>query len=189
MSRTRTIVAPGAPVLTIEIHNGDTGVEETLHAMRAVIHDASENSHAVKSLSMHLRLKAGIALLPREVYDYITRTFEFAADPRDTDAMMRPDEMIAALLQDRGEKPIARDCDDVAVFACSLLRAAGIPTALIVMSKTPTGPFEHVYWGVIDAVAPTHERPSVIPFDPQERTPPGQWTRPGVGRVRVYPVG
>jgi hypothetical protein len=185
----RTVVAPGAPVLTLPISEGDEGIDQTVQAMRAVIHDASEDSRAVKALATRLRTEAGIGRLPLAVYDYIRKTFVFAADPRDVDAMMRPDEMIAAIHRS-GTHTVARDCDDVAVFACSLLRVFDIPTVLIVMSKERSGPFLHVFYGVVGANAETHGPPPITPFDPQERIAPGQWTHsfyPGA-RVKVYPV-
>lgn len=81
------------------------------------------------------------------------------------------------------------DCDDVATLGAALLLAAGIPPVFIVTGRakdrdpgTGAVKLRHVFYGA-------RIGDQVMPFDPQERVPPGRWPRLDNGdRLEFYDV-
>ncbi len=135
--------------------DADARVEATIDVMRATIDHAPEWPE--------VRALANIASMHRGgpiagVWALLKAWVRFRRDPPGVEFPARPDRLAAAILKGRA---VQGDCDDVAVLGGSLLRALGIRPALIVMGRSESGPYEHVYFGaVVDG--------RLIPLDPQE---------------------
>lgn len=175
--------------LRFEIDAGDRGTMQTLAVMWATIDDA-RLSPLVSKLAASLRADGA-----RGVYDWIVRRVAFKRDPWNIELVRHPEQLIDALAeQDAGGATVAVDCDDVAVLGASLLAVMGYQPVLIVAGRRPDGPFEHVFFGFLEArpepyTGPRPDRPAapfyVVPMDPQERVPIGKFP-PGVGRLAVF---
>ena len=169
-----------------ELSPGDRGTDETLAVMAELVRDA-----AGSPLVLHIAEKIidaaevergnGGGLRPRldsivdGVYRYLQRNFKFRRDPKGIEQLGFPDEMLR-LIETAG--PIERDCDNVAVLGASLLAAMDLVPAFVVAATTDAGPWEHVFYGWWIG------GDQLIPFDPQEGTPPGEWP-PQVKRTKI----
>lgn len=175
--------------LRFEIDAGDKGTMQTLAVMWATIDDAAR-SPLVRTLAATLRADGA-----RGVYDWIVARVAFKRDPWQVELVRHPEQLIDALAdRDAGGATVAVDCDDVAVLAASLLSAMNYAPTLIVAGRLPhPAPFEHVFFGYLEARAEPHDGPRiprpapfyVVPMDPQERVPFGSMP-PGVGRLAVF---
>lgn len=183
---------PGSGAPPIPIGEGDAEIERMLAAMIAVVREANEaapgGSPLVRERAALMREQAHRAREPLQhaLYWLLRTHFRFEEDPPNTERVRTPDESLARLARDGWTDG---DCDDLAMLAGALLLAAGERPVAIVMARSASATYEHVYYGVLrpDARAfkPGEEVPPhvVTPFDPQERTPAGAWTQPQ-GRVR-----
>lgn len=149
--------------------------DRTAAAMVAVIH-STERTGWVRTLAgkiLHGRAPAdGLGV----VYGFLRTHMDFGRDPENVELVRHPDQLIAEF--ERTGR-MHGDCDDLACLGAALVRALGYPAALIVAGRQADGPFEHVYYG-----AAVNGR--LIPFDPQERVPPGQ--EHPAERRKVYAV-
>jgi len=185
--------------MRLDLPAGDLGTECTIAAMRAMIHHA-ERLPGIRSAARAIAAsqawdQGGIAALTswaqfgHKVYHWLAAVVDFKRDAAGLEHLRHP-ALFLASIKERGRAQ--GDCDDTAMLACALMRAAGILPVLITVARRPApADFEHVFYGV-DPNGPaylggaiTPER--VMPFDPQERTPPGTWA-PGLARVQVWPV-
>lgn len=195
MTRTATIAhgGEGGKSLTLTLPAGDLGTDCTIMAMRAVAEDAAQNSPAVAALTKMLDVgtnSRGHSMLPRNLYDWLRAHVRFKRDGRGLEHIRHPDQVLAQVARD-GIGTV--DCDCLATLAVAVLLRGGLRPAFIVVGRRPApAEFQHVFYGVLPESVPQWRLrdgadAGVIPFDPQERTPPGLWPE-GVQRFRVYPV-
>jgi hypothetical protein len=79
------------------------------------------------------------------------------------------------------------DCDDITCLGAALHRAMGFRTCLIAVSDRTKGPeLRHILWGVKKRGG-GQGLAGILPFDPQERLPTGNWRamRGRVGRLKI----
>lgn len=149
----------------------DAQVYATLAIMRALVQDAPRWPAVVR-----LMRRCSAAANPmQQVYQEMKRV-TFQADPRRAEVVRHP-ELMARELEQTGTT--RGDCDDRATLGASILAMLGTRPVFVVMSRSPRGNFEHVFFGVRTDNRRTAPRPAqVVPMDPQERTPFGHWTPP-----------
>jgi len=155
--------------------NTDEQVLATLGVMRGLVRDAPR-WNAIQRLAQS----------PYPVYQ-ICAAVTFRRDPRTAEAIRHP-ELLARHIE-QGGKPVG-DCDDRATLGAAILHARGQTPVFIVMSRRPGANFEHVYFGEMIEPGQPVSVANTIPYDPQERTPPGSWTPPAPqgGRVWIVPA-
>lgn len=120
------------------------------------------------------------------VYNFLRAKIDFKPDPVGTDLVTAPDTMLQRIAENG---KTAGDCDDVATLGASLLRALKFDPVFIVIGKPgdldpDTGrlKLKHVFYGA-------RVRGSIVPFDPQERIPPGVWPpKWAIGRLEIYEI-
>lgn len=169
----------GAAPLRITLPAGDAGTDATIAAMQQLVADAVPRILVPVGWRP---MRNGTAL-----YGWFRKVFAFRADPPGQERLQNP----LALWEQLQRGPVAGDCDDLAVLACTLLIASGHRASFIVVGRQPApAPFQHVFYGIggmTPRPAVDHLPAYTIPYDPQERTPPGEMPA-GVQRVRVYPA-
>lgn len=156
----------------------DQVTEGTVAIMWAMVHD-TDRSQAAQRVASRLAAQCGqrdfLCQLSR-IYSWITESVRFKRDTFGAEHLRHPDQLIAEIERDGRT---SADCDDVAMLGAALVRAMGFEPAIIVQAATPTGPFEHVYFGaILDG--------GLVHMDPQERTPFGYPTPPTNARRRVF---
>jgi hypothetical protein len=168
---------------------GERGISETLAAMSAVVHQASKTSSLIDRTAAALAARIGPGesrgALLRVLYGFLADHLTYKDDPIGTEKLRHPDQLLAEIA--KGGRTAA-DCDDVATLGASLAAAMGFRPVFLVTGRPgdidrSTGRIKlsHVFYG-IDA-----GRAGTIPFDPQEKIPPGKWPpREYVGRIERY---
>jgi hypothetical protein len=147
------------------IPRGDAGTRATLDKMREVARWAATRPE--------VRGLAAVLVDPLGLEYFLRAHVRFARDPEGVEKIRNP----VKLLYEIGEAAVGRgDCDDLATLAASVLLAMGRRPAFVVVGRGDR--FEHVYYGTIEPDG------SLIPYDPQQRTPPGEHTAAGEIRRR-----
>lgn len=154
-----------------KLPRGDEGVDRTIAAMIALAHEGATDP-LVRSYAAAIQAHGPGRVY--ELYDWLRRRFAFRRDIRGVEHVREPRVLLMQAPRMQG------DCDDLATLAAALLLAMGERPVFIVMARRAGGNFEHVFYGII------RDR-KVIPFDPQERIPPGHWHE-RIGRLKVYAV-
>lgn len=165
------IGAPGqftGNTLTTPLPDGDRGTIATLAAMTALIDNAKVQPQIIELARLISRNKDLQKNFPLAVYQWLQKVQVFEPDPPGQELCRHPVELV---LQWSSDSKIRCDCDDVAMFACSLLGAMNINPMLVIYRKSPGMPYVHVAWGFHDPVI--GER---IPLDSQEKIQPGHYT-------------
>ncbi len=162
--------------LSLSIPPGDRGTLATIAIMRALVHDAVERREFRRRVVALAPFTDGNGDFPDRFDAWLRAHFRFVRDAGGIEHIRQPARMLAEF---ESAGSIAGDCDDLATFAAAVLGVAGYRVAFITIAKQPGATFQHVHFAVS---TPQGWRP----YDPQERTPPGQWTR--AGRRRIFPV-
>jgi hypothetical protein len=160
---------PYTAPLSLRIPEGEAGTLATLEAMSAVVDDA-QRSPLVVQVAATIAASA-----PNRDYaaqllalDQLCRdVFIFKPDSWGYEDIRHPDQLITEI---RNNGRTACDCDDVSTFGASIIRALGRKPFFCACRRYVDGPFVHVHFGVSIANG------QMIPLDPQERIPAGQWT-------------
>lgn len=166
---------------------GEAGVDCTIAAMLALVHDTRDKpSAALKAAAAEIDAVASPPnrwpyIAPATaLYRWMRKRFRFVKDPEGVELLRHPDQMLQAMRDGGGYTD--GDCDELATLAAALAIQLGLRPAFIVMDGIPSaGRFHHVFYGIIGPDGRT-----VTPYNPQEGTPPGQW--PPASRRKIYPV-
>ena len=144
-------------------------VEDTISAMQAIVHDAAGHSQDVQQVATVIGAATRNRDVPAQLaslHRYMQDRINFRPDTFGTETLRHPDQLIHEI---RVNGKTSCDCDDVAMFFCSIARALGVKPAFVVCAKTQGGEFVHVH--------PAAEvGGELCGFDPQEGFPPGQFT-------------
>lgn len=149
---------------------GDAGAMQTLAEMRAMVQRSAVEPEIVSLARVIVRPAArgdrrGAAGLVR---DWVSRHTRWTPDPEGAEYLVPPTVMLSRIAR-AGLAP--GDCDDVAVLAATLLKAAGIPARLTAIGFHPTRRLSHVtaeamtgpgVWRELDTTRPavTDARPA-----------------------------
>lgn len=171
---------PNNASLALTLPPGAAGVDCTIAAMLALVHDSKAHpSQDLISAAAEIKRDAGDRRRePLQLYKWMRKRFRFRKDPDGIELLRHPDQMLQAMRTNPRGRKTAGDCDELATLAVAILLQLGHRPVFIVMDAG-RGRFHHVFFGV------RSER-EVIPFNPQEGTPPGQW--PASVRRKVYQV-
>lgn len=188
MSLTLTLQPPGeSPLVVAQLPEGDKAISATIAAMRRVVMDAT-HSGLVRGVARNIEAAPGDdTRFPWKVEAFLRAAVKYQDDPPGQEMLRMPEALIDAI-DTNGQA--AGDCDDVAMLGASLLAVAGYRPVFIVVGRTPRtrgGRLEHVYFGYMKNVAAGPGPQNVVPFDPQERKPPGIW-QDAYARLRIHRV-
>lgn len=156
---------------------GDAGTRETLAAMARMARDGAR-SREITDLAAAL-MDAGPRsphLYAVRVFHYLRQRVSFKADPPGIELVRHPVQLVSEI--GRFGRALG-DCDDRSTLGASLLVAANIPAAFLVIGQDPHAAMEHVYFAARLAGR-------WVPFDPQETDAPGK--QPAHARRWLYPV-
>jgi hypothetical protein len=190
----RLSVSRGGRVADVGVlPSGDDGIAATIAGMQAAVDHAvyGRDSAAVFAAACTAASMVAGGHAGRAVYSFCADGFRYRSDPPGLELVRLP----AGLLAERQSSGVAWcDCDDRAVLGCSLLwalrllgGAPGVSPVFVTVGRRARGlggRFEHVFWGSIAdgaALVPAN----VVPADPQENVPFGQWGR-AVSRVKLW---
>lgn len=154
--------------LDMVLQPGDAGTRQTIAAMRAMVHDAAKSPRVhqvattIAGQADNRDREAQLLALDR----FIRECIHFKPDTLGAEVLRHPDQIIAEIA---ANGRTSCDCDDVAMFGASVCMVLGVQPAFITVAAEPDGPFVHVHYAAI-------LNGRMIPFDPQERVPPGVWT-------------
>lgn len=183
------------PMLAFKLSPGEEGISESLSGMAEVVRQVrilGTPGTGRRVLDKSNTIAAGVGgratfcegyLLA--VYDFLLRHVEFTEDPPFIELVRHPDELLDTIA--RAGK-CRCDCDEVATLGAALLWARSIEPVFMVVGKP--GDFDahgrvrlkHVFYAA-------RIEGRLLPFDPQERIPPGQWPpRGAIGRLEAYSV-
>lgn len=154
---------------TIPLSGGDTGTTETLVAMQEFVLDAMADPRMqtlASALATQVPRGDRLGQLYR-VHHWLRERTTFKGDPWKLEHLRHPVRALGEMVA-MPAKRTAMDCDDVAMLGAALVGLMGFKPKFIVTGRNPSGAFEHVFYGA-------QVGRQVIPFDPQEGTPPGQW--------------
>ena len=167
--------------------DGEAGISEMLATMAGLVKTANLRGIVDRVAGGISRdsIVAGINPLVG-VYEFLRRHIVFKTDPWGTDQVAAPDTLLTRIAQ---AGHTSGDCDDVATLGASLVRALGYQPVFLVMGRPEitdrmTGKVKliHVFYGA-------RVRGTIIPFDPQERIPPGQLPpKHTIGRLETYEI-
>lgn len=159
--------------------DGVRGTDQTLSIMRDVAEHASKLglvvavASAIVAQSANRDVFAAMLSLDR----WLRETVKFKADTLGAEVLRHPLQLLSEI---KSNGVTACDCDEVATMAAAIIRAMGHQPYFVVYRREAGGPFVHVAYAVsINGSAP-------IPFDPQERVKPGQWTHPMASHRKVF---
>jgi hypothetical protein len=192
----RLAVAKGSAIADVgALPASDAGIAATVAGMQAAVDHAIYGPDA---LGVFVAARTALDFGPRgdlcrAVYRFLSDGFRYAPDPAGLELLRLP----AGLLADRQRRGVALcDCDDRAVLGCALLGALrvlgelpNVAPVLITVGRRArafSGRFEHVFYGSIADGAPLAVA-NVVPSDPQENVPFGQWGR-NLQRVKLWRV-
>jgi hypothetical protein len=188
------------PTFTFKLSPGEEGISESLAGMAELVVQSVRQGATVGTGALVQEVAVAIwttiafpgmaTSANRErymvaVYKFLRTGIRFKQDPPFTELVRHPDQ----LLQMIAAGACACDCDEVATLGAALLLAVGImPVFLVVGKRRDTDPktgqvrLTHVFYGACEVGR-------LIPFDPQERIPPGEWP-PAVtiGRAELYEI-
>lgn len=154
--------------LRLRLPDGEAGTAATLELMRAIVDDAVMYSPAVQRIA-----SAIVAAAPRRnvpiaiqlLWHFLRDHVLFKRDTFGAEHLRTPDQLLAEIAR---SSRTAADCDDVAMLGAALLKSMGLPAFFVVASRRRDRVLEHVFFA-------TRVRGQVVPLDPQENLPPGQW--------------
>lgn len=180
---------------------GDDGIAATIAAMQAAI-DYAVFVEPTKSRLLTLAYSLGAGTIVGKgfttwaespgitlsdfadsVWAWLRDHVRFERDPKGIEYIRSPRDLLDAI--DTTGTAVG-DCDDLATLGASIIAAAGLLPVLITVGRRASGRFEHVFFGL------RHVQPDarldvtdIIPLDPQEGTPPGEWPKIA-RRVRLW---
>lgn len=165
--------------LTLNIPPGDAGTDCTIAAMVAIAHDAAAHSANVREWAQQLATPSIREPVAPRVYAAMRQTVRFKSDPSKVELVTHPAVLTERIRRDGFAEG---DCDDLATLAVALLLAmrADWEPCFIVCARG-SGDYEHVFYGLAYRTV----KGGVWPYDPQERTPAGEWPKQ-LRRVKVY---
>jgi hypothetical protein len=176
-----------------ELPGGDAGIRATLASMSAAAMEAAGEErvqHVARLLDAEPVWHRGPSNFLQRLYDFLRTRRRYEADPKGIELIRDP--LVTLAEMQAGSMP-GIDCDDLAVLAGALLLAQGryVPV-FVVAGRTPKadgGKFHHVFYGVLLHSGGPVTQTNVLPFDPQEGIPAGEWPvraqRVGVSKVRL----
>lgn len=149
------------PVQAMPLGDGDSGVEQTVAAMRGLI-DQGKKDPTVHERAAWIMQAYHVPAFDwrgefRAIFHWVRRNIRFTRDPTGKECLHSADEILR--LQ-RG------DCDDFSILMCSILGNIGARTRLVTVSNHPDDPtqFSHIYPEVqLDG--------QWVPMDAGRRTP------------------
>ena len=179
-----------------ELAPGDAGIAATIACMQAVIDFSAHGpgrgiiERCVGSVNTWAPVMRTDDADDRDfaecLYDWCRERIKFRKDPDDVELIRLPSWLGLDALGNNARG----DCDDLACLACSILAVWGARPVIITVGREPKalgGRFEHVFWGIELAGAGDELTPEyVVPFDPQEGVPPGEWGTVALNRVRCW---
>lgn len=103
----------------------------------------------------------------RRLREWLAEHTRFRPDPRGVELIKTPRYMLAEV---SGEGVSLGDCDDVAVLAAALGKAAGHPARFVLYGFRPGEPYEHVFtelgtgagWLELDTTRPAQMPPDLV---------------------------
>lgn len=165
---------------------GEAGISEMLAVMAGLVKTANLRGivdRIAGAISRDAAASGGDQLVG--VYDFLRRHIVFKTDPWGTDQVTAPDTMLTRIA---AAGRTSGDCDDVATLGAALVRALGHQPVFLVMGRPELRDaagrvkLVHVFYGA-------RVNGAIIPFDPQERIPPGQYPPAHtIGRLEVYEI-
>lgn len=163
--------------LHITLPSGPAGSRATVAAILGVVHGGLHDPRlATIARQLNESAPSGMA---HSVFDWVRSRFAFASDPPGLDTAQTVTSMLDAI--ERDGRAVG-DCVHRAILTAALLKAAGFPAFLVIVSRNPTDTsFEHVY------AATGSGRYGLIPLDSQECAQPGIEPA-GVVRREVFAV-
>lgn len=165
-------------VATFQLSDGDAGILERLHAMRAIARDAALYGHRTQALANLIVSNAPNRNVPRQLhalYGIMQRTIRFKPDPLGAEYIRTP-EAILEDIQRNGSAAV--DCDEISTLTAATLGAMGLGAAFAVVGRGAT--FTHVLpVAIVGGQA--------IPMDAQERAGLGNWP-PRIQRKHLFRV-
>lgn len=166
------------PLAVHALAAGDRGTIQTLHHMAQFAKDGVRSDVRLHRLAQMIAANTDDPerrLLA--IYNWLGAAFTFKPDAKGFEQIRTPTDML-----DQFEKQgrIAGDCDDLSIMGAALIMAMGYPAGFVIIARTETGRFVHVYPSVYVGKTP-------VPMDPQEGTPFGQHTR-GAARITFYKI-
>jgi len=119
---------------------GDSGVEQTINQMRALVDEALRDS-SVNRLARDIVRSAPAfddVAEANAIYEWVRRNIRFTKDPVNKETLYPPAELL---------KIRSGDCDDISMLTGTLLMAVGYPARLVTVAASPSAPdqFSHVY--------------------------------------------
>lgn len=153
----------------------DERVEATLQAMRAMIHhtDVTQHVHRLATEIVARHANRDRRAWIEDVFTLLSPAerggaMQFKPDVFGKEVLRHPDQLVKEI---REHSTTSADCDDRAMLGAALLRAMGFKTVLIVVGKSRSGPYQHVFFGVVLGKGAGR----VLALDPQECDRPGMW--------------
>jgi hypothetical protein len=170
--------APPAPdyfagVFARPLAGGDTGVEQTIDEMRALVDAALRDPSIIRLATDIVRSAPAFDdhAEANALYEWVRHNIRFTKDPVNKEKLYPPAELL---------KIRAGDCDDISMLLGALLMAVGYPARLMTVAASPGAPqqFSHVY---VEAEIPPGSG-EWIPLDPARYdsrfgVPPPAFTR------------
>lgn len=174
-----TIETPRHGSITLgQLSRGQKGIDQTIAAMQGILEDAMH--------SAYVRTAARLMPGPHAIYNVLASHVRFVRDPAGVELLRHPVVMLREMRKAR-DATAAGDCDDRALLGAALLAHRGYAPVWIVAGATPPergGRYTHVFFGYLRDPKGETARGNVVPMDPQEGMPPGQWPR--VPLIRIY---
>jgi hypothetical protein len=161
--------------LRLPVGAGDDQIANTIAAMRAIVHHATGDPivlRAGQAIAASVRNRDGIGALVA-VDEFLRKTINFKPDTFGDEVLRTPMQLLTEI-RDAPNGKTAADCDDVAMLGASLVNVLGRKAAFVTCSRAPGMSPCHVHYAVVVG----NTVPHLIPFDPQERVKPGDWTAP-----------
>ncbi len=161
--------------------DGEAGTDHTIERMRAAV-GRSRTSQMVHQVAAAIAGDQPNRDKPAQLLaldTFLRRTVHFKPDTLGAEVLRDPEQ----LLHEIGVNgTTGADCDDVATLGASIVQSLGMRPYFVVCAKRPGGPWIHVHYA-----AQPSSGSRLIPFDPQERVRPGDWTTTEDKR-RIYPA-
>lgn len=170
MTLTLTVQRNGRRTALKQIGPNDDGTADTIAAMQALVDDALNDPPTRGRLNSIVSLMPNIRPTPLDfasaLYRWFRRHVAFERDPIGLELIRSPGDVLDQI--DNTDQARV-DCDDLATLGAALIAAKGGRPVLITVGRGQR--FQHVFFGFQWGGVP----PNILPLDPQEGNPPGQW--------------
>lgn len=178
-------VGPKGTGVTINLGTlpaGDEGVAATVASIQAIVDHAvfvEPTSLRIAEIARRLLARAGGGTFnfAMVLWEWAREHVRFKKDPRLLEQVRHPERLLDAI--DRTGVAYC-DCDDLATLLASIIAAAGLRPVLITVGKAKDDRFRHIFVGI--RLGDTLSSETVLPLDPQEQVPAGQW--PAIAKRR-----